>query len=129
MNVNLLVVQGKPAGKRLGFGPGEFYLGRGPECQVRFNSDWVSRQHCLLRVGPATASLRDLSSRNGTLVNGTLIREETPLADRDLVQVGPVTFEVRIDSATQGGDPGEIPLEEAGGGPPLPGPTMPQPSG
>ena len=116
MNVKLLVVQGKPAGKQMLFGPGEFYLGRGPECQVRFNSDWVSRQHCLLTVTASGGSIRDLGSRNGTLVNGTLIRETTVLADRDRLQVGPVTFEVRIDSSATGVDPESVPLGESGDG-------------
>lgn len=97
MNVKLVVVQGKPAGKTLTFGPGEYYLGRGPECQLRFNSDWVSRQHCLLRVGYTIASIRDLGSRNGTLVNGQLVSDERPLLNRDQVQIGPVTFVVELD--------------------------------
>jgi hypothetical protein len=45
MIVKLLVIHGRPAGKALVFGPGDYFLGRGPECQVRFNSDLVSRQH------------------------------------------------------------------------------------
>src|SRR3954468_16808873 len=93
MIVKLLVVQGRPAGKQLYFGPGEYYLGRGPECQVRFNTDWVSRQHCLLRVDRQCARLRDLS-RNGTLVNGALINGDRQLEHGDQVQIGPVTFAV-----------------------------------
>src|SRR3954468_22829836 len=93
MIVKLLVIQGRPAGKQLYFGPGEYYLGRGPECQVRFNTDWISRQHCLLRVESEQALIRDLS-RNGTLVNGTLITADRKLADQDLVQIGPVVFQV-----------------------------------
>ncbi len=91
MNLKLLVVQGKPAGKVLLFGPGEYYLGRGPECNIRFNSDWVSRQHCLLRVGEE-AVLRDLGSRNGTLVNGQLVNGDQRLAHGDQIQIGQVVF-------------------------------------
>ncbi len=100
VNVKLQVVKGKPAGKQLLFGVGEYFFGRGPECQVRFNSDWVSRQHCRLSVSAGGVTLRDLGSRNGTLVNGALI-QEAALADGDHIQIGPVTFEARIDS---GGD-------------------------
>jgi pSer/pThr/pTyr-binding forkhead associated (FHA) protein len=95
MILKLLVIQGRPAGKLLYFGPGEYYLGRGPECQVRFNTDWISRQHCLLRVEPGRVILRDLS-RNGTLVNGTLIVGDQKLAESDLVQIGPVVFQVEL---------------------------------
>lgn len=99
MNLKLLVVQGKPVGKTLLFGPGEYYLGRGPECTVRFNSEWVSRQHCLLRVGQDDAVLRDLSSRNGTLVNGHLVTSDHRLANGEKIQLGPVVFEVWLDQA------------------------------
>jgi predicted component of type VI protein secretion system len=98
MNVTLLVVQGRPLGKRLTFPPGEYYFGRGSECHVRPNSDWISRQHCLLRVDAETASLRDLASRNGTLVNGSLVEGERALEDGDLLQLGPLVFEVMLDT-------------------------------
>jgi pSer/pThr/pTyr-binding forkhead associated (FHA) protein len=104
MNIRLLVVQGKPAGKSLLFGPGDYFLGRGQECHVRFNSDWVSRQQCLLRVTGDRASVRDLGSRNGTLVNGQLVGQERILCQGDQVQVGPVVFEVHLDPS-RGPDP------------------------
>lgn len=97
MNVKMLVVQGRPVGKTLVFAAGEYYFGRGAECHVRPNSEWVSRQHCLLRVTPAEAYLRDLGSRNGTLVNGRLIHEECRLLDGDQVQIGPLVLTVRFD--------------------------------
>ncbi|HEY7314272.1 MAG TPA: FHA domain-containing protein [Gemmataceae bacterium] len=96
MNVTMLVVQGRPAGKCLHFPLGEYYFGRGAECQVRPNSEWVSRQHCLLRVTETEAYLRDLGSRNGTLVNGELLHEERPLRHGDQVQVGPLVFEIQL---------------------------------
>ncbi len=95
--VLLLVVQGRPAGKRLPFPNGVYYIGRGAECQVRPDSEWVSRQHCLLRVGDDGAFLRDLGSRNGTLVNGELVTGERRLADGDRIQVGPLAFEVLLN--------------------------------
>jgi pSer/pThr/pTyr-binding forkhead associated (FHA) protein len=102
MNVQLLVTQGRPAGKTLTFGPGEYYFGRGEECHVRFNSDWVSRQHCLLVVGFERALLTDLGSRNGTLVNGRLLQQEQSLKEGDQVHIGPVVFEVRLEPESAG---------------------------
>lgn len=98
MIVELRVLQGQPAGKTLAFSVGDYILGRGPECHVRFNSDWVSRQHCLLRVTGERAILRDLGSTNGTLVNGELCRGEQPLGTGDAVQIGPLVFEVRVSA-------------------------------
>ena len=107
MILQLRVVQGKPAGKTLVFGVGEYLMGRGDECHVRFNSDWVSRQHCLLRVSVSGAALSDLGSRNGTLINGRLCKGEQALADGDQVQVGPVTFLVSLKPGTPA-DTGKI---------------------
>jgi pSer/pThr/pTyr-binding forkhead associated (FHA) protein len=115
MNVTLLVVQGRPLGKRLTFPPGEYYFGRGSECHVRPNSDWISRQHCLLRVENDNAYLRDLASRNGTLINGVLVEGERHLGDGDLLQLGPLVFEILLDtsaaspsSEVRAGSPPEI---------------------
>jgi pSer/pThr/pTyr-binding forkhead associated (FHA) protein len=97
MNVKLLVVQGRPVGKSLLFPSGDYYFGRGPECHVRPDSDWVSRQHCLLRVTADGVFLRDLGSRNGTLVNGMLVTADQRLAHGDQVQIGPLVFEVFLE--------------------------------
>src|SRR4029079_3221006 len=70
MVIRLRLVQRTPQGQQLFFRRGEYLFGRGAECHVRPNSEWVSRQHCLLRVTGEVVSLRDLGSRNGTLVNG-----------------------------------------------------------
>jgi pSer/pThr/pTyr-binding forkhead associated (FHA) protein len=97
MTAKLLIVQGRPAGKRLVFPRGDYYIGRGAECHVRPNSDMVSRQHCLLRVTEEAVFLRDLGSRNGTLVNGLLIARERRLQPGDQVQVGPLVFELQLE--------------------------------
>jgi pSer/pThr/pTyr-binding forkhead associated (FHA) protein len=49
----------------------------------------------------ATAGLlRDLRSRNGTLVNGRLCEDERLLEEGDLVQIGPLVFKVHLDPET-----------------------------
>ncbi|MFO0881638.1 MAG: FHA domain-containing protein [Gemmataceae bacterium] len=96
MHVKLTVVKGRPEGKTLVFGLGEYYFGRGEECQVRFNSEWVSRQHCVLRISSSSVQIDDLASRNGTLVNGSLIGRDHPLVDGDELQLGPVLFQVSV---------------------------------
>jgi predicted component of type VI protein secretion system len=99
MIVKLLVVHGRPQGKSFLFPPGEFLFGRGSECHIQPNSEWVSRQHCLLRVTPDDVSVRDLGSRNGTLVNGVRVVGERPLGHGDQLQVGPLVFEIQFDKA------------------------------
>src|SRR5262245_6887947 len=112
MAIQLRVVKGRPRGKRLLFPHGEYVFGRGAECHVRPNSDWVSRQHCLIKVTSDTALIRDLGSRNGTLVNGVRLLNECPLADGDMVEVGPLVFEVQIDRGSPE-TPQEIPPTSA----------------
>jgi pSer/pThr/pTyr-binding forkhead associated (FHA) protein len=107
MHVKLLVVHGRPQGKCLEFPSGEYVFGRGAECHIRPNSDWVSRQHCMLRVSPDALVVRDLGSRNGTLVNGVRVRGERRLGNGDQLQVGPLVFEVRVEET------GDVPAPPA----------------
>ena len=99
MKVKLHVVHGRPQGKSFLFPPGDFLFGRGSECHIQPNSDWVSRQHCLLRVGSEEVSIRDLGSRNGTLVNGHRLIGEVQLRHGDRLQVGPLVFEIHVDES------------------------------
>jgi len=95
MILQLRVVQGRPNGKHLAFDRGDYLVGRGSECHIQPNSAWVSRQHCLLRVTPQAAWVRDLGSDTGTLVNGVRLQCERLLTAGDLLEVGPLVFEVQ----------------------------------
>ncbi len=98
MTITLCVVRGRPLGRCLEFVDGNYLFGRGSECYIRPLSDWVSRQHCELHVTPSGATIRDLGSHNGTLVNGILIRNDCPLTHGDLLQIGPLVFRVHDPS-------------------------------
>ena len=97
MLLRLKVVKGKPRGHFLRFPTGEFMFGRGPECDIRPNSDLVSRQHCLLQVTSDCALIRDLDSRNGTLINGQLVLGEHKLCHGDTLELGPLVLEVLFE--------------------------------
>ena len=96
VNLRLKIVRGKPKGHILTFPDGEFLFGRGPECDIRPNSDLVSRQHCKLQIRDRNAVLRDLGSRNGTLINGQRLIGEIALSGGDTLQIGPLTLEVLV---------------------------------
>ncbi|MDR3634181.1 MAG: FHA domain-containing protein [Isosphaeraceae bacterium] len=100
MKVQLIVVQGKPEGKTIPLAGPVFRIGRGETCHLRPNSEQVSREHAEFNISGSAVVLRDLGSRNGTLVNGKAITEPCNLKDRDLVQVGPLTFAVSIQGAS-----------------------------
>jgi hypothetical protein len=100
MKVQLVVVRGKPEGKVIPLAGPKFKIGRGETCHLRPNSEQVSREHAEFTLEAGTLIVRDLGSRNGTLVNGkALTTESCTLKDRDLVQVGPLTFAVSIQDA------------------------------
>jgi pSer/pThr/pTyr-binding forkhead associated (FHA) protein len=97
MKVQLVVVRGKPEGKVIPLVGPRFKIGRGETCHLRPNSEQVSREHAEFVITGEVVSVKDLGSRNGTLVNGkALTTESCQLKDRDLVQVGPLTFAVSI---------------------------------
>lgn len=72
--------------------PGEFVIGRSPDCQLSLDDPLVSRRHAILVVQPDAVFVEDLSSRNGILVNGKRIHGPMRLADGDQLQVGSQTM-------------------------------------
>ena len=71
------------------------FIGRTPENQIRIYKPAVSRRHAQITETDAGWMLRDLSSENGTYVNGQRITERL-LADGDRVQFGTSRFVVRL---------------------------------
>lgn len=71
------------------------FIGRTPENQVRIYKPAVSRRHAQITETPAGWLLRDLSSENGTYVNGQRVSERL-LADGDRVQFGTSRFVLRL---------------------------------
>jgi uncharacterized protein YeeX (DUF496 family) len=67
------------------------FVGRTPENQVRIYKPAVSRRHAQIARTATGWLLRDLSSENGTYVNGQRITERL-LADGDRVQFGTSRF-------------------------------------
>lgn len=62
----------------------------------------VSRSHCVVERIASRWSVRDLSSRNGTFVNGERILGQQPLRAGDEIRVGSVRFVARIDPGAPG---------------------------
>ncbi|WP_435010323.1 FHA domain-containing protein [Tundrisphaera lichenicola] len=120
MKVQLVVVQGKPEGKTIPLAIPKFKIGRGEGCQLRPNSDLVSREHAEFEVGVDTVQVRDLGSRNGTEVNGKPLVKDQPqaLKNGDLVKIGSLTFAVSIEGlptaklATPSGPPRKSSLDD-----------------
>ena len=68
-------------------------LGRSVDADVHLDDQWASRCHCEISEANGTLVVRDLGSRNGTLVNGQYV-QEARLNPGDRLTIGLNTFEV-----------------------------------
>jgi pSer/pThr/pTyr-binding forkhead associated (FHA) protein len=62
-------------------------MGRGDTCDLVLRDADCSREHAVLAIDEGGASVRDLDSKNGVLVNGKQVRERR-LHDRDELRIG-----------------------------------------
>lgn len=99
MRVSLNVVAGPQTGRSFVFDQHDtFMIGRSEDAHFCLPQDrFFSRHHCILEIAPPQAFIRDLSSTNGTFVNG--IRVETAyLRSGDRIQGGETILEVDVTS-------------------------------
>lgn len=84
--------------------PGETLIGRGAECRITIVDPLISRRHARVRIEQGHAVFEDLASRNGSRLNGALLRGEKELVDGDRIRLGgqELVFSV-LDGALQVG--------------------------
>ena len=90
----LIVQSGKHKGKKITLPTQEVIIGRGEDCFIRLASEDVSRHHCSMIPTSRGILVHDLSSQNGTLVNTVPIETEVYMQPGDLLQVGPILFQL-----------------------------------
>jgi EAL domain-containing protein (putative c-di-GMP-specific phosphodiesterase class I) len=76
---------GGPA-KRVEIAANPFVIGRSRSADLTIYSQKVSKEHALILLGSSGHSIRDLSSTNGTFVNGTRV-DEVSLNDGDIIHL------------------------------------------
>jgi pSer/pThr/pTyr-binding forkhead associated (FHA) protein len=92
--LNLEIVEGPNAGSQVELtGPVE--IGRDPSGGLVLEDELVSRRHVRVTPGNGGAVAEDLSSRNGTFVNGEEIHAPTKLDPGDHLLVGVTVIELR----------------------------------
>ena len=109
MKVQLRFLSGARAGQVEVFRKASIGLGRHPLSDARFDAerdlDVSSRHAAIIRQGDAFI-LRDLGSKNGTLVNGRPAAADLPLKDGDVIGFGAqgpsVEFRVLEADAAEG---------------------------
>jgi pSer/pThr/pTyr-binding forkhead associated (FHA) protein len=97
MLVKLKILKGPSVGKEVKIPVPKCLIGRAEGCHMRAQSDAISRRHCVIVTTENEVVVRDLNSRNGTVVNDQKITEETVLLNGDILRVGPLEFEVNIE--------------------------------
>ena len=68
-------------------GDGSFVIGRDTEADITLDADNVSRHHCEIRFWDGDYVLKDLHSKNGTMLNGKPV-DVAVIAVNDLIEVG-----------------------------------------
>ncbi|MDA0833727.1 MAG: FHA domain-containing protein [Planctomycetota bacterium] len=116
LHAELRVIGGKHHNHVIPLSTPKFLIGREHDCQLRPNSESVSRHHCVFTVDDYTVRVRDLGSTNGTLVNEEVIRGQVVLQSGDKVTVGKLEFFIEIhdaDSDQQVGSSGDVEMPDA----------------
>jgi transcriptional regulator with GAF, ATPase, and Fis domain len=97
----LLVIAGPAKDSTIPLPDGEATLGRDPTNAVAMADASVSRKHCLLRrEEDGRFQIRDLDSRNGTLVNGLVVKEQW-LRHGDEIATGDSVFLFLLEDVDQ----------------------------
>jgi DNA-binding winged helix-turn-helix (wHTH) protein len=78
---------------------GQNLLGRDPSAAVYIDHPSVSRQHARISIDADTAVLEDLSSRNGTFLDGRRIEGPTDVRNGAVISLGPIAFTFFVVSA------------------------------
>jgi hypothetical protein len=86
----------------------EFTIGRGSEHDMVLDEDMVSRAHARISTFDGQVVVEDLGSTNGTLVNGTRVKQQV-LNPGDQILVGNSLLELILDGAAKGPPPAPTP--------------------
>ena len=112
MRPRLLVIAGPSKDLTIPLPDGEATIGRDPANVVAIIDPSVSRKHCLLRrEEDGRFSIKDLESRNGTLVNGTPVKEQF-LHHGDEIATGDSLFLFLVDEEDRPGSSSRVEFDD-----------------
>jgi len=82
--------------REIALGRGMHLLGRSPDVAVFVDDPGVSRHHSRITVGADGATLEDLGSKNGTILNDRRVTTAIALTDGDGIVLGATVLKFRI---------------------------------
>lgn len=98
-------VEGGRQLRRIALEPLPFRVGRLPDLALTLASESVSKEHAELFLRDGALCVRDLGSRNGTLVNSERVAEAA-LREGDILHFAQVEFRVGRQEIDEGDEPG-----------------------
>lgn len=85
----LTVIQGTNQSAELVLDHSPIIVGRGGDCDITLQDHYASRYHCWIeQQNDATWWVRDLGSKNGTLLNGQHVEGMAELSDGATISIG-----------------------------------------
>jgi len=108
----LLVLSGPLKDSTIPLSEGEVTIGREASNAISITDPSVSRKHCLLSGQDGRFLVRDLDSRNGTLVNGSAVEEQW-LQHGDEIAAGDSSFLFLLQDEQTAPAAGRVEFEEA----------------
>lgn len=94
--VNLVLIKKDGSTEHFALPSSVTFIGRRQDCDFCIPLNCVSRRHCEINMDNGNVMIRDLKSRNGTLINGRPI-EEARLNPGDILKIGPVELVLQVN--------------------------------
>jgi transcriptional regulator with GAF, ATPase, and Fis domain len=113
LHPRILAVAGSFKDSTIPLPDGEITLGRDPTNTVPVVDPSVSRKHCLLRrEEDGRYQIRDLDSRNGTVVNGLAVKEQW-LRHGDEIAIGDSVFLFLVEDAERSASASRVEFDDS----------------
>ncbi|MBI3270151.1 MAG: FHA domain-containing protein [Planctomycetes bacterium] len=96
--VSLVVLDGPAKGTGVEVDGRPIVVGRSHTCRLRIDSTSISKRHCEVTCVDDRVVVRDLGSRNGTLVNGKKVTEASLMVG-DVIRIGRITLRLQVTEA------------------------------
>ena len=112
MNPRLFVIAGPSKDLTFALPNTEIHIGRDPSNLLSISDPSLSRRHCALTQDSDGYKIRDLDSRNGTLVNGVAVKEAR-LRHGDQISVGDSIFLLLLNDEAEEPAAGRVEYEDS----------------
>lgn len=109
-NAKLIIVAGAKQGTDVPLTYKALLLGRGTNCDIPLFDKYASREHCWIEPRGDQWWLRDLGSKNGTLVDSIRVQGSHRLSDNEVIMIGLTRIRFSDPAETKAYD-AALPLE------------------